>query len=275
MNKPTDPEVLPAAVAIRPAGAVGFPALNIEALLEKAIDAKSGIEVLQAMQVMRREMMAEQAKRDYDAALAAFQAECPPIVKSKGVESNGQLMYKFAPLEDIVAHIKPYLQRHGLSFVFDTDIASVDGWVIAKCKVTHTGGHTGESTGKFPLGAGTRMMSATQVYAGALTFANRRVLCNALGLVVAGEDSDGRVRAKEKPAGPSTMEAPNPALKQLAKALWDALETVRGDKKNWDLANQFLWKHEILDAAAEERAPNLSPEKFGQVINRVKELLPK
>lgn len=248
-------------------------AIHVERLLDKAVDAKSAVEVIQALNVMRREVMAEQAKAAYDAAFAAFQAECPPIVKQKGVTDNsGNTAYKYAPLEDVIAQIKPILQRHGFSYTLDTDVTSADGWVIAKCRINHAAGHSTESVAKFPLGGGTRMMSTTQIYASALTFASRRVLCNAFGLVMAGEDSDGRI-GKAKPAGPSTMAAPDPALKQLAAALWGILAPVRGEKKNWEMANQWLWKNDVLDGAVPEVAPNLTAEKFGEVINKAKAIL--
>jgi hypothetical protein len=62
--------------------------------------------------------------------------------------------------------------------------------------VTHVAGHTRETVGKFPIGTKTQIMSDTQVYASALTFCNRRVLANAYGLVIAGEDKDGAGKPK-------------------------------------------------------------------------------
>ena len=79
---------------------------------------------------------------------------------------------------------------------FNQDIESQPGWVIAKCIVTHVAGHSRETVGKFPVGTKTQIMSDTQVMASALTFCNRRVLANAYGLVIAGEDKDGAGKQK-------------------------------------------------------------------------------
>jgi hypothetical protein len=222
---------------------------------------------------VRRELKAEQAKEAFDTALAAFQEECPIIQKDKGVpDRSGKTAYRYAPLESIAVQMKPYLQKHGFNYSFDTDTASELGWVIAKCIVTHREGHSRTSTAKFPLGTKTQIMSDTQVYAAALTFANRRAICNAFGLILAGEDMDGQT-GRIKPQGPSSMQPTEPTVKELARELWTLLKSVRGTEQNWAAANDWLWREELLDAAAEERAPDLSPARFKQVIDLAKERL--
>lgn len=248
-------------------------AINIGALIDKAIDAKSAVEVMERLQAMRREMRAEQAKEAFDTALAAFQEECPIIQKDKGVpDRSGKTAYRYAPLESIAVQMKPYLKKHGFNYSFDTDTASEPGWIIAKCIVTHREGHSRTSTVKFPLGTKTLIMSDTQVYAAALTFANRRAICNVFGLILAGEDMDGQT-GRIKPQGPSSMQPPEPDLKALARELWEALKPVRGTASNWTAANQWMWKEEILDGAVPEEAPNISPARFREAISRAREIL--
>ena len=204
----------------------------------------------------------------------AFQADCPRILKTKGVNTDaGSLAYKFTPLEDIISQVSPLLQKHGFSFKFDTDVSSVVGWVVAKCIVTHSSGHFEISTAKFPLGGKTKIMSDTQVYGAAMTFASRRVFCNAFGIVTAGEDNDA-IGHKPKPAGPSTLAPDSTEIKDLARELWNILKSVRGVKPDWGQANVWLWREEILDAAAEESAPHLSAVKFRDVIAKAKAKLP-
>lgn len=250
-------------------------AFNVEALLEKAIDAKSAVEVLQALQVMRREMREEQAKQAFEEALSAFQSECPVITKDKGVLTNaGKTAYKYAPIESIEVQIRPVEQKHGFNHTFDTDIASAQGWVIAKCHITHRFGHTRTSVAKFPLGTKTAIMSDTQQYAAALTFANRRVLCNAYGLILAGEDMDGR--GKIKPQGPSTLRGDSDT-RELAQELWKALPVaVAGRSANWSAAKQLMVDENILtpdEHGGDVHSPQLSPERFKEVIANVKEKL--
>jgi hypothetical protein len=241
-----------------------------ESIVRYALDHGASVDVIERMMAIRRELNAENAKREFETALAAFQSECPVIVKEKGVPDRaGNICYKYAPFEAIAAQIRPYLQKHGFNYTFDTDIKSEPGWVVVVCNVTHKAGHTRASTAKFPLGTKTAIMSDTQQFSAALTFANRRCLQNAFGLVVAGEDMDG-MSGKLKPKGPSAMEPPQSGLKALAKELWDLLKDVRGTEKNWNQANQWLWRQEILDGAVPENAPELSEKRFKDVIEKAK-----
>jgi ERF superfamily len=243
---------------------------NIEELFRYAIEKGGNLESLMNV---RRELNAEASKQLFDEAMAAFQAECPVISKTIGVpDRSGKVAYKFAPFEVIIAAVKPLLQKHGFGYALDTDTESKDGWVIAKCRITHRGdpsqkipGHETVSTAKFPLGTKTGIMSDTQVHAAALTFASRRVFCNAFGIVTAGEDSNG-ITSKEKPANPSSLEPDEKVLKDLARELWTLLKPVRGTAQNWLVANQWMWREEILDGGIPEDAPHLSPELFKEVI---------
>jgi len=168
-------------------------AFNFESAFRYAVDKGGGSEVMNTLMNIRRELNAEASKKAFDQALSAFQAECPIVLKEKAVPTEtGKTAYKYAPIEAIEIQIRPLLRKHGFSHTFDTDTTSAQGWVIAKCIVTHPEGHSRTSTAKLPLGTKTKIMSDTQVYASALTFANRRALCNAYGLVLAGEDMDGQ-----------------------------------------------------------------------------------
>lgn len=248
------------------------PAFNIESIFQLAIERQGTAEVLERLMGIRRELNAEASKKAFDEAMAAFQAECPPVVKTKSVSTNAHTKaYSYAPLEAVIAAVKPYLEKHGFSFAFDTDTSSQPGWVIAKCDVTHCGGHSISKAAKFPLGTKTGIMSETQVYAAALTFATRRVFQNAFGIVCEGEDVNGQVE-RVKPAGPSTM-ASEPTVKEYAAELWALLKPIRGSERNWDEANQWLWLEEITDGAIPETAPNLTAKRFKEVIALAKERL--
>ena len=247
---------------------------DIESLLRFAVEKGASVETIERMMAVRRELRAERAKESFDTAMAALQAEMPVVGRNVGVQAdaNGKFAYKYAPFEAVIEVVKPYLQKHGFSFTLDTDTASEQGWVIAKCRVTHAGGHSETSSAKFPLGAGTRLMSTTQVYAAALTFASRRVFQNAFGIVTSGEDQNGAT-SKAKPPGPSSIAPENTSLKDLTRELWELLAPVRGPEKKWDTANQWLWREEILDGAIPEAAPHFCAARFREVITAAKSKL--
>lgn len=84
----------------------------------------------------------------------------------------------------------------------------------------------------------------------------------------------GELLAKwcSNPSGATTND-PQSEIKTLAAELWAVLKPVRGTKKDWQEANNWLWAEEVLDAAAEERAPHLSVEKLKQVLAKAREKL--
>jgi hypothetical protein len=242
---------------IEAAGAVGKP-IDIESLFRAAME--RGPEIVERMMAVRRELNAEAAKAAFDSAIRDFQAECPPIKKNRHVEG----LYSYAPFETILAIVKPTMQKFGLSFTLDTDTESKDGWVIATCRITHVGGHSDVSRGKFPLGTGTRAMSTTQIYAAALSFASRRVFCNALGIVTEGEDNDGR-GGQPQPAGASKPEPPDPA-REAIKKLWVLLKPVRGTVANWTAANGWLRSQKIIGPS--QIVVDLTVEQLEEVIEK-------
>jgi hypothetical protein len=242
-----------------------IPSIDINALIAKAVDSKSAVEILKELRLMHSEDRALAAERAFNEALSAFQSECPVIIRSKDVlDKLNSRLYSYAPIEKIEEIIRPVEKKHGFTHTYRQDVESQPGWVIAECIVTHREGHQRVTPGKFPLGNKTSIMSDTQVYAGALTFANRRTLANAYGLVLAGEDKDGQTQ-REKPANPSALEGEG-AGRKLAITIWGLLAPVRGTASNWQLANAWLWREEILDAAAEEAMPNLSTDRLKKVI---------
>lgn len=246
-----------------------MPTINIDALITKAVDSKAAVEVVKELRAMLREDQAIAAKQAFDDAMSRFQAACPVIAKSKPVQdAGGKRLYAYAPIERIEEIIRPIEADCGFTHTFDQDVTSREGWVIVKCTITHSLGHVLQKTAMFPLGTKTQIMSNTQQYAAALTFANRRVLGNAYGLVFAGEDKDGGTTVK--PSGPSTMRPASEDLKPLARELWELLKPIRGDKPNWDAANQWLWREEILDGAIPESAPHLTADRFREAIKNAR-----
>ena len=86
------------------------------------------------------------------------------------------------------------------------------------------------------------MMSDSQKYAGALTFAKRYAFCNAFGILTADEDIDGHA-ARPKPAAPSA----NVERDNLKAKLWTLCAPFRGEAKNWLAAESQLRAWKMLD----------------------------
>lgn len=159
-----------------------------EALIAAGIDKGLSIEMMERLFAMRKELRAEIAMAAYDDALAAFQAECPIIEKTKPVIFNGKVQYNYAPFEEIIDKTHELLGKHGLSYSFKTEI--VQEGLRATCILKHRGGHS--QTGEFVAEMkGTNMMSGAQIMASKQTFAKRYAFCNVTGIVSGDEDNDG------------------------------------------------------------------------------------
>lgn len=181
--------------------------MNIESMIALAITEKLPVDSMERILAMRRELKSEWAKEQYDKAMAAFQADCPTIEKTKEVKTNtGTLAYKYAPIESIVAQVKGLLQEHGFSY--STQMELKENGVRVIVRVTHASGHSEESPMEVPFGNKTNVMSQTQVVAAAQTFAKRYAFCNAFGILTGDEDNDAKPEPTSTPNTANAQSAP-------------------------------------------------------------------
>jgi ERF superfamily len=92
----------------------------------------------------------------------------------------------------IVAAVKPYFQRHGLSYRIDTRVEpGTPAFLVATCTVHHREGHSESSEFRVPVNTSGRMNPA-QEYGSAGTYSKRYAFCNAFGILTGDEDDDGQ-----------------------------------------------------------------------------------
>ena len=168
-----------------------------ETLIAQAIEKGVSVETMERLLAMRRELKAEFAKEAFDKSMADFQSKCPTIKKTKagGKTNAGVVAYYYAPLESIVEQVKTLITESGFSYAIQTK--TEDKSVKVTCTVKHTAGHSESSDVQVPLAEGTRVMSAPQIVASALTFAKRYAFCNAFGILTGDDDDDTQVVTKE------------------------------------------------------------------------------
>lgn len=155
-------------------------------LLSMAVERDLDVDKLRQLMDLQDRWQAGQSKAAFDAAIAAFQSECPTIKKTKQADR-----YKYAPLDTVLKTIRPILDRNGLSVRFDTEITT-EGVLSAICKVSHVEGHSEHSRFSCPVDAQMKVNDA-QKQGSANTYAKRYALKNALNLVESDEDDDGYV----------------------------------------------------------------------------------
>lgn len=115
-------------------------------------------------------------------ALQGFNNECPPITKEA---DNPFFKSKYATLDSIQEHIRPYLQRYGLVITQANSI--VEGNAIVTTSVWHVdSGEFLES--EFPVVV---TKQTAQEYGSAVSYAKRYSLTGLLNITIQDEDDDG------------------------------------------------------------------------------------
>lgn len=178
------------AIAERTGGELAI-AEGPDALIAMAIKHGANVDALERLMVMRRELMAEQARRDFFDALARFQSGCPPIPKTKVVmNKDGKTeRYRYAPLDTIITTIREPLRAHGFSYRWQTEHPA-ENLLRVTCFLTHAGGHEESAEVIIPAvtGFGT---NAAQDEGSAISYGKRYSFANVTGITV-DEDNDAQ-----------------------------------------------------------------------------------
>ena len=159
------------------------------AAIEKGLDAET-IERLVSLQNQQDD---REAARSFSRALAAFQAACPAIPKTKEV-GTGSYTYKYAPLGVIADTIRDTIRDCGLSYSWDTD--TTDGALRVTCTLRHEDGHSIESHFLAPIDRGAKM-NDTQKSGSAMSYGQRYSLSQVLGITTC-DDDDGQSTGERK-----------------------------------------------------------------------------
>lgn len=238
--------------------------MTAETLISQAIAKGTPVETLERLLAMRKELRAEQAKDAFDKAMAAFQFECPVIVKTKAVKTkSGVVAYKFAPIDSIITQAKPFIQKHGFSYSSNMEIVKngEETQIKVKIKVTHAAGHSELTEMTVPLGNKTDIMSQTQVVAAAQTFAKRYAFVNAFGILTSDEDNENLLKDKEE-----KQSLPKDAVTKINKAktheelvaICKTLTDANPKLRTLLIEEYTRRKNELSDELADQADANLS-----------------
>jgi hypothetical protein len=117
-------------------------------LLRQAITQGVSIDQLERLQAMHERWEANEARKAYRAAMNAFKAEAPTILKNKYVKieprdsSKRTAEYDHATLDHVCDAVIGLLAKHGLSH--DWKKEQNGEWIKVTCILTHEGGHSEE-----------------------------------------------------------------------------------------------------------------------------------
>jgi hypothetical protein len=173
-------------------------------MLNQAVERGANIDVLTKLMDLQERWEKNQARKEFDAAIAAAKAEISPVVRN----ATGHNSKRYADFAAIARAVDPVITKHGLSYRFRT--AQTDR-IAVTCVLSHRAGHSEETTLAGPPDA-SGSKNAIQAIGSTLTYLQRYSLVQALGLA-AGDDDDGKTAA----TGDSITQ-------EQADALRDAIE---------------------------------------------------
>ena len=206
------------------------PLMILEGAIAKGIDADK----LEKLMALYERWEANQARKAFNSAIADFQAACPVIPKTKPVlNKNDSVRYYYAPLDKVLAVIRPHLNAAGLSIRFNTETKG--SIITAICTLSHRAGHSEVSYFSAPVDE-SMVANDTQKMVSANQYARRTCVMNALNLAAGNEDDDGasagpvpldeeqvKLQRKER----ENRQPQDPATEEQLAEIRDFIETLR------------------------------------------------
>lgn len=168
------------------------PLAIFQQIIQNALATGASTEVLREILAWQKSERQDEARRAYDAAIAAAKADLPTILKSRqvGFDSKrpgaSRTSFRHEDMAAIASAIDEPLARHGISYRFRTHNPPGEP-ITVTCIVSHREGHSEEnSLSGPPDDSGAK--NKHQAIGSAVTYLSRYTLKAALGLAAAHDD---------------------------------------------------------------------------------------
>ena len=156
-------------------------------LLRLAISSNADLDKLEKLMALQERWEANEARKAYHVAMAAFKASPPKIGKDKAVKF-GNTAYSHATLSNVTETIGAALSRHGLTASWAT--TQDESKITVTCRITHVLGHS-ESTALSSSPDSSGSKNQIQAIGSAITYLERYTLLALTGLATHEQDDDG------------------------------------------------------------------------------------
>jgi hypothetical protein len=185
-TKQTQQEIVIAGESIAPVEAENSLMRMIERM---SSDPQCDAAKLSAMLDVKKAYEADEARKAFAVAFAAFKSEAVKLVRNRTITAGPLAGKKHADLFAAVDAVTPLLAMHGLSHSWRTTRDEPD-WIEVECVVRHAQGHA-ESVrmGGPPDTGGAK--NAIQARASTTTYLQRYTLKSICGIAEQDEDTDG------------------------------------------------------------------------------------
>lgn len=176
--------------AVIPFAPAPMTAVTPMAMLAQAIERGMAPETIDKMMGLAERWEANQARKAFSEAFAAFKSEAISIVRNRRV-TDGPLKGKsYAELVSFIDAATPALSKHGLSASWDITRDEKD-WIEVTCTIEHAlGGSKSVAFGGPPDVGGAK--NVLQARVSTVTYLERVTFKAATGLAEQGDDNDGK-----------------------------------------------------------------------------------
>lgn len=253
--------VRPVEIAPQPTpGGTALVEVNPMTMLARAIDQNCDLDKLERLMELQERWEANEARKAYTAAMAAFKVDPLTIAHNKGAKfkhksGGGETSYSYATLDQVANIIAPALGQHGLSH----------GWAVEQsergievtCTLTHELGHA-ESVALRASADNTGSKNPIQAMASTISYLERYTLLAITGLAAGDQgDDDGQSHGDAPPKPERADYEPAMKIPTLADGRFEAEpdgDFERIDKHGepagtmYHMANEFV---EAVDADAQ------------------------
>lgn len=161
-------------------------------MLAQAVAQGMPIEVLRDLMTLKKEWEADEARKAFVGAMAAFKSDPPEIIKDKHVayqkKDGNWTEYDHASIGQVCAAVIQGLAKVGISHRWE--LAQNDKQIKVTCVLTHAQGHS-ESVSMHSAADDSGGKNSIQAIASAVTYLQRYTLLSATGLAAIDSDDDG------------------------------------------------------------------------------------
>jgi ERF superfamily len=205
----------------------------LQVISRAAADKSLDLDRVERLMLMHEKITAKRAEMAFIEAMAKFKETAPKIFKNKRTDfehrdGQGSTSYKYATLGAICEAAIMGLASVGISHRWD--LAQGDQKVTVTCVLTHTGGHSTQTTLSAGADASGKKNPIQQV-ASTITYLQKYTLLGATGLATEEQDDDGH-------ASTATLEDA-PEGYEKWRADMDALEFTPELLKAWKGTNEI------------------------------------
>jgi hypothetical protein len=252
LRNETGTEVMrPANVEVMPA------ATNPMELLSRAVGQGADIGTLERLMALQERYEKAEAEKAFTAAMAAFKANPPEILKNKQVEFS-DVKYKHATLDQVTSVLGKALSEHGLSFRWDTK--QENNQITVTCILTHVLGHKESVTlSAQPDTSGKK--NSIQGVGSTVSYLQRYTLMAITGSASQDMDDDGRGSEE-----PELTEFQESLLAELRTASLDGMVALNQKFKDLNTKNAIPADKRVLNDLWKKYGASLK--NAAQVVDR-------